>query len=518
MGDTYCPRIEARILPVLSTFDVTNKIYIMKSYFEKLITPITEPKHINPRIKTLLPILALMFIASCNAQKNTVTLKVNTNGISDVGFVSVRGNIKPLSWSNNHELKDNDGDGIYESTIEFNTSKTNVKFKFIVDGITELEGSDSRVIWLKDKPITKEYTFNEYNFYTPAQINKIKYTDAQIEEDVAVLKKIVQNVHPTIYKFRDSVKMQEDFEVLEREMKNNPSISNVFGEVSKFAAKIKCSHTFTNPWNQGTNVDKAIFYQHDKIPFTFNRLGKRMFIDKNASDNNNLRKGLEIISINDVYTNEVLTRLSAYVTSDGSNYEKKLDRLSVTGEEKFSLFDIFYPIEFGSKDKFKLKLKDLKTNEEIEAVVNAVSKTSRTRTLIERYGNLATTLKEGWSFEIIDERTAKLSIKSFAVQRNEFDWKEYLDNVFEQLNKKSIANFIIDIRENEGGQGEVGEYILKRIIQKPIKIPAIQSSVRYNKIPEEFKKYINTWDKFPYDFSNKFSEEKDGRYILKQKY
>ena len=80
---------------------------------------------------------------------------------------------------------------------------------------------------------------------------------------------------------------------------------------------------------------------------TFNRIGKRLFVDKNASENTELKKGLEIISINGLATDEVLSRLAEYITSDGNNYEKKLERLSVTGEEKFAMFDIFYPIEFS---------------------------------------------------------------------------------------------------------------------------------------------------------------------------
>lgn len=46
----------------------------------------------------------------------------------------------------------------------------------------------------------------------------------------------------------------------------------------------------------------------------------------------------------------------------------------------------------------------------------------------------------------------------------------------------------------------------------------MQSSVRYLEIPTEFKKYINTWDKFPFDFKAKIATENNGRYFLKEKY
>ncbi len=482
-----------------------------------LTTPIYK---IKGKVKAASRVLTLLigFSLSAQAQTKTVSLKLNTQSLEEVNTVSVRGNIRPLSQSEDYALTDKDGDGIYEAKIDFETSKRNVKFKFLVNGNMELKGSDERIIWFKEKPVVESYVFNEFNFYSQEKIETLRYTDAQIDEDITILKEIVQYVHPNIYKYRDSLDLEKDFKLLETEMKSNPTMINVFGAVSKFAAKIKCSHTFTNPWNQGGIMEKANFYQQDKIPFTFNRIAKRLFIDKNASDNLELKKGFEIININSVSTADVLTKLADYVTSDGNNYEKKLERLSVTGEEKFSMFDIFYPIEFGSKTAFALTLKDINTGKEIRTSVNATSKTNRTKLLIERYGSLDTSLKDGWNFEIINKDAARLSIASFAVQRNEFDWKDYLDDVFKQLNDKSIPNLIIDIRGNEGGQGVVGQYILERVIQKPLKISAMQSSVRYVEIPSDFKKHINTWEKFPYDFNGKIASEKEGRYFLKDKY
>lgn len=480
-----------------------------------LNTPVGQ---LNSKAKSVILVVFLSAIFSCNAQEKIVTLKLDTKNLPDVTKVTVRGNTKPLSQNKDYTLTDDNGDGIFEASIKFNTSKRNVKFKFLINNQVELKGSDSRILWFKDEPVVGNYTYNEFNYYNQEKIDKLKYTDAQIDEDIAILKEIIQYVHPNIYTFRDSLDLQNDFKILEIQIKNNPTLTNAYGAISKFAAKIKCSHTFTNPWNQGALMEKVNFHQPDKIPFTFNRIGKRLFIDKNASENSKLKKGLEIISINGITTNGLLTKLADYVTSDGNNYEKKLERLSVTGEDKFSLFDIFYTIEYGSKKEFILKLKDINTGEEIDATVKATSKTNRTKLLIERYRNLDTSLRDGWNFEIIDNDVARLSIKSFAVQRNEFDWKDYLDNVFKQLNKKAISNFIIDIRGNEGGQSEVGQYILERMIQKSFKVNAMRSSVRYKEIPSNYRKHISTWEEFPYNFKGKIASEKDGRYVLKGKY
>ena len=495
----------------------------MKGLFQKSISTKTKAMlfngfEIKREIVICINVLLIAFMTSCKAKESTITFQLDTNSLTNVNSVSVIGNVSPFSENKALNLEDKDGDGIYEITITFKTSKRYTKFKFLVNGLDELQGSNYRRVWFKTEPITKEYVFNEFNYYSIEELDSLIYTNTQIEEDVKVLKRIIQYVHPAIYKFRDSLSLQNDFKILEADLKSMPTLNHAYGAISKFVAKIKCSHTFTNPWNQGSQMERANYHVPDKIPFTFNRLGKRLFIDKNASQNKKLTKGLEIISINNVTTNDVLTKLSNYVTSDGDNYKKKLDRLLVTGEEKFALFDVFYPIEFGRKNTFLLALRDVITNQTFEMTVNATSKTNRTKLMKERYGSLSLTLEDRWNFKVLDKNTAHLVIKSFAIHNNVFDWESFLDASFKELKAKSIPNLIIDIRGNEGGDGVVGEYIFERIIQKATKINAMQSSVRYLEIPEDFKKHISTWDRFPYDFKGKITSEINGRYLLKEKY
>lgn len=457
-------------------------------------------------------------IFSCSAQERTVTFKVDMSTAQDIGKIGIRGNTAPLNWKEDYVLTDSNQDGIYETTLSFKTSNNNLRFKFSNNEVLELDGDYNRIVWFKDEPSTELFEFNEFKYYDKEKLATLIYSKAQIKEDVAVLKEIIQYVHPNVYKYRDSVELQNDFAVLELEMLMEPTLLNAYKAVSKFTSNIKCSHTFTNPWNQPTILDRAMFYQPDKIPFTFNRIGKKLFIDKSASENRDLEKGLEILMINDVPSQVVMTKLAQHVTSDGSNYEKKLERLIVDGTEKFALFDIFYPLEFGSTNTFKLLLKNNITENIFETSVQAISKTNRTALLKTRYGKIETSLRDGWKFKILNKEAALLTIKSFAVQRNEFDWKKVLDAAFNELNKKDIPNLIIDIRGNEGGQGEVGEYILEKIIQSPFEAPEMVSSVRYKVIPEKFEKYMSTWDKFPYDFTNKIAKEENGRYQLKSKY
>ncbi len=461
-------------------------------------------------------IATLISLTSCMGQQQEVTFKVDLSNTSSVGAMAIRGNLDPLSWEKGLPMTDEDKDGVYEAKVIFNTKKRNLRFKFTNEGKYELEGSDNRIAWFKGGPQSFSYTFNEFNFYDSTTIAKLTYTPEEIKEDVAILRKTMLYTHPNLFRFQGSLSFEESLKTLEAELLADPGIINVYKSVSKFAAPIKCSHTFTNPWNQGPDVKRAIFHQPDKVPFTFLRIGSRIFMDRNASANNQLEKGLEITHINKIPSSQIMERLAQYITSDGTNYEKRLQRLTLSGQNKFELFDIFFPLEFGSVDSFQLQLKNLKTEETITATVEAISKTKRTAILSERYPDMNNSFADGWNFKTLDEQTAILKMHSFATFNTDFEWKKFLKNVFNELKTNNISNLIIDIRGNEGGDNEVVEYILKQIIKEKITIKNIPTTSAYRKIPEDIKPHINTWDKRPFDWGKLAKKQANGKYIIKQ--
>ncbi len=462
-----------------------------------------------------------LLLVSCKAQKYTVTLKVDMSNVENVKSVGIKGNVKPLSEKKELLLTDNNADGIYETTITFKTSQKRLRFKFVKNGEEELIRGNDRTLWFNIPEMNEQYIFNEYPFFDKDQLAKLVYTKDQISEDISVLKEILEYVHPNIYRYRDSAFLQEDFKLLENEILSEPTMVNSFKQISKFLTKIKCGHTFTNLWNQGINIQMAVLNQPNKLPLTFNRLNERMFIDKNASTSELLQPGLEILSINGVSATEIMSRLTQYITSDGNNYQKQLERLVIDGTEKYALFDIFYPLEFGDTSSYDFQLKDYKKEEIFNVTVPAISKTNRDYILNDRYEGLETSFEDGWEFKMIEENVGLLKIKSFAYATSapDFDWEGYIDVMFKELNEKKVANLIIDIRGNEGGQDVIGKYILEHLIQEPLTVKGVEASVRYLKIPDHFRNYISTWDNVPYNFTRRVKKESNnGRYFLKDKF
>ena len=141
--------------------------HLLSNIFKKrrlLNIPVGNIKTSLLKNVSIILLLVISSSSSLSAQERKVKFGVDMSRL-DAQNVSIKGSVSPLSWDKEYPLKDENGDGIFETEIIFNTSNRYVNFKFFNNGQMELEGSDNRRIWFKDEPIAKTYVFNEFEFY-----------------------------------------------------------------------------------------------------------------------------------------------------------------------------------------------------------------------------------------------------------------------------------------------------------------------------------------------------------------
>ncbi len=184
--------------------------------------------------------LATVFLlgsVALSAQNRIVKISVDLQD-EVAQYVGIMGSESPLSWDEPFLLSDEDGDGVFEADVTFNTSKKYLKFKFVKDGKQELDGSDNRILWFAGDSQNVTLTFNEFEFYDADQLAKLTLTEEQIKEDVNALSQIIQYIHPAIYKYLDSLALQVDLIELQTELLANPDLVNAYKAISKFAALV----------------------------------------------------------------------------------------------------------------------------------------------------------------------------------------------------------------------------------------------------------------------------------------
>lgn len=342
-------------------------------------------------------------------------------------------------------------------------------------------------------------------------------TPSELLKDFEILKGVLLNYHPGLYRFQDSSTVAKLFNNAEQQLTRDLSLSEAYLIFSKFTASLKCGHTFCSFYNQSSSTKDSLFNKKDKVPFTFFLFDKKMFIEKNVSDVEELKRGTEILEINNVPVATIIDSLIQYVKGDGNNNLKRLNDLNLSGLGKFEAFDIFYPLLFPPiNNSYSLKVKQPDKPNIFKININPISRIERFELIEKKYGKQPSTLDDLWSFKLLNNETGYLKIGTFVTNKLTIDWKNFLNNAFDELNKKNIKNLIIDIRGNEGGDDEVNLVIGKKLAKKQIEFPAFKELLRYEKVSDEFRPYLNTWDNSFYNRSGQLIKLENGFYTWKK--
>lgn len=336
-------------------------------------------------------------------------------------------------------------------------------------------------------------------------------------KDCSILKLALDKLHPGLYRYNDESYFLNAYNELINIPGDSISLENAFLKVSEFLAKIKCGHTYANPYNQNENITEVILNGKNKLPFTFKLIGKEIVIVNDVSGEN-IGKGSKVFEINGNPVERIIDDLLKYSDGDGSNEGQRLNNLNVSGFGDYEFFDIYFPLLVPPVEgKYELEYNNLWSRAgSLGASVIAISRDERRSRLEREYGLKQESYDEQWKFEILDKNSALLRIGTFVTYQMKLDWKKFLADSFGELNKQSIPNLIIDIRGNSGGTTGVAAEIVSYLIAEPIDVLMEKRLVRYVKVPEVLDPYLSTWDNSFKDRTGTVEIYDDMYYSLKE--
>ncbi len=239
---------------------------------------------------------------------------------------------------------------------------------------------------------------------------KKTFSPAQLKEDFDVFRKALIAIHPGIYRYNTPEILEKEFVSLEAKLKTPLSESEVFLLFSQFAEKIKCGHTYANPYNQSGLVRERLFGGKTYLPIYFRIVGGKIIVTENASSNN-LSKGSEITKINGVAVKQIIEKLLTVTKADGnSTLEHRINSLELVRfeAERYALFDLYFPLFIPLKnEKFAIEAIDFATKKKSSFEIFALTKDERKDEMAKRYGKTPS-YDDGWKFEIQANSTALL--------------------------------------------------------------------------------------------------------------
>ena len=359
--------------------------------------------------------------------------------------------------------------------------------------------------------VTKIFSQDTFKILTPSQM----------QNDLAVLQSAWTNLHPGLYRYNTPVQIQVYFDTLKIKSGTPLDERTFYLLLSQLAEKIKCGHTFLNPLNMDSATQSRILPKKI-IPLFFEVVSNnKLIITHNLSDNKSIKRGDEILTINDISVKTIIDSLLTVSRSDGRNsIGKKLNNINEIPNEAdaYSLFDIYLPLFFPSNhENFKLKIKKPSSKSTYNKTITSVS--YATRILVyEKYFGKIPVAEKTWEYKLLNKQTAYMKFGTFAFWNSEFNAKKYVDSIFNDLAKRhTVQNLIIDIRNNEGGDN-TGDHILSYITSKELGCDdPDRVCYRYLTIPDSLLVHLSTWDnsfKKPKD-PTKFTINEIGLYELK---
>jgi hypothetical protein len=326
----------------------------------------------------------------------------------------------------------------------------------------------------------------------PASLPTTDLSPAQVSEDLALLRRALETIHPGLYRYSDKAAMDARFAELERRGVTIRTDLDLYREISLLLAAIRCDHT-------KAELPRAIAAFRDKtpsfLPFRFRVFDGRMHVASSDPEQPGLARGDEIVAINGRTVAELFGAIRPAISVDGLTDAVKDRKLADDSDLLGCDFDHFYPVFFGLAEGFELRVRPWARRHE----AGGGETTLRLRPV-----TFPQWMKLAWdgapyraefhtstSWRMLDEQTAYLRVDTFVNYRNPVEPASVFGPIFAAIAERKAQRLILDLRENGGGSTDATVALARAIIPKPFTWNRAQvlKAVRYGDLP----KYIQSW-------------------------
>lgn len=273
-----------------------------------------------------------------------------------------------------------------------------------------------------------------------------EFTQIQLSEDLQQLISKLKALHSGLFWYQTKSDFQEAVESINSEIVDGMNLIEFYKSVNKLISGIGCGHTRSQLSKNRSDLffDSAYF-----LPLKVTVINNQLIVNE---DYGVIKKGSNVVSINDYAIEDILDELGVIVPSDGYNVTGKDHYISKRFNVLFALYfeSNLETLEVTYRSQNRIDMK----SEKIELVgINELSNADHDNPLL--------------SFVDLDEGKAKLlTIRTFSsnyLSSKGFEYYKFIENTFKQLRVENVKNLIIDVRGNGGGDDNYGATLVSYI-------------------------------------------------------
>jgi hypothetical protein len=314
------------------------------------------------------------------------------------------------------------------------------------------------------------------------------FSAAQAQRDLRVLKRALTELHPGLERRASAAELDTAFAAASAEVAQGASRAQMLWITSRLAASLQCGHTWTNPLNQSPAVTTELLDRADKLPLTLRLVQGRFLVTGSTAPG--IAAGAELLAVQGNPVAHILQTLLPALRADGASEGSDGKRWSQlnTGPNGGAM-DRLFPLRFPpGAEGWRLRVQDAPGTAPRDVLAAPTSVAARNRALA------APSSEPGaWTFSVQGD-TAVLTLPTFSFWRSSFDAKGFLQRSFDTLRQQATPYLVIDIRNNEGGDDELGRAVLAQLLKTSHTVPPYRVESAYERAPYALARYLETWD------------------------
>jgi hypothetical protein len=309
------------------------------------------------------------------------------------------------------------------------------------------------------------FLINNSVFAQKSYEDKIGYS--KLKSDLDFFCNIRKKANSGLYKYRTVNQIDSIEKKAYKKLSDQTTLREFFNIISELADYEGSVH---NDVSFSEKIVKKIVADSVYFPVPIKVLDGKIIVNSIESS---IPVGAEIVSINGIKALEILKLNSIYYTTDGySNVAKTFAQ-----DGGFSAYLFF---SLGKKLEYKVLYQMNSIAGIKEAVIKPVNRKIFSQHYKKRHSIILDSIYTSktqlpYSFEIINQNTVKLNIRSFAIGDNSKDLKhlqfvKFLDSCFIKIKKNvNIKNLIVDVRNNGGGSDPNDVVAFSYLAKNPFK-------------------------------------------------